>query len=97
PHIAQLGFIVLASLGVYGFVAAASDGESRRACAALCALRPNYAGNNRLAPDFELPELKGGKVRLSSFRGKTVIVNFWTKTCQPCLEEMPSLANLAKA
>jgi thiol-disulfide isomerase/thioredoxin len=97
PQIAQLGFVVFAAVGVYGFVAAARDGESRRACSALCALRPNYAARNRLAPDFELPRLGGGKVRLSDYRGKTVILNFWTKTCRPCLEEMPSIANLAKA
>ena len=97
PELARFGFIVLASLGVYGFVTAASDGEARRACAALCALRPNYAADDRSAPDFELPALTGGKVRLSDLRGKTVIVNFWTKTCKPCLEEMPTLANLAKA
>lgn len=97
PQIAQLGFIVLTALGVHGFVTAARDGETRRACASLCALRPNYAAKNRLAPQFELPSLDGGKVRLSDYRGKTVILNFWTKTCQPCLEEMPSIANLAKA
>ncbi|HET9958158.1 MAG TPA: TlpA disulfide reductase family protein, partial [Polyangiaceae bacterium] len=50
----------------------------------------------RLAPDFELPQVGGGKVRLSSFRGKTVILNFWSKSCPPCLEEMPSIAGLAK-
>lgn len=93
----QVGFIAFAAAGVYGFVTAARDGESRRACSALCALRPNYAARNRLAPDFELPALGGGKIRLSSFRGKTVILNFWTKTCRPCLEEMPSVASLAKA
>lgn len=97
PQVAQLGFILFSSLGVYGFVAAARDGETRRACASLCALRPNYADRNRLAPEFELPSLGGGKVRLSDYRGKTVILNFWTKTCQPCLEEMPSIANLATA
>lgn len=97
PQIAQLGFVVLTALGVHGFVTAARDGETRRACAALCALRPNYAASNRLAPGFELPSLDGGKVRLQDYRGKTVILNFWTKTCQPCLEEMPSIANLAKA
>lgn len=93
----QVGFIAFAAAGVYGFVSAARDGESRRACSALCALRPNYAARNRLAPDFELPALGGGKIRLSSYRGKTVILNFWTKTCRPCLEEMPSVAALAKA
>jgi thiol-disulfide isomerase/thioredoxin len=97
PQLAQIGFIAFAAAGVYGFVAAARDGETRRACSALCALRPSYSDRNRLAPDFELPALGGGKVRLSSYRGKTVILNFWTKTCRPCLEEMPSIANLAKA
>ena len=97
PQFAQIGFIAFAAAGVYGFVAAARDGETRRACSAMCALRPNYAARNRIAPDFELPALGGGKVRLSDYRGKTVILNFWTKTCRPCLEEMPTLANLARS
>ena len=93
----ELAFIGCAALGVYGFVTAAKDGETRRSCTSLCALRPEYAARNRLAPDFELPSINGKKVRLSSLRGKVVILNFWTKTCRPCLEEMPSIADLAKA
>jgi len=96
-QLAQAIVIVLAAFGVYGFVATAKDGESRRACSALCALRPNYAARNRLAPDFELPSMNGGKKKLSDYRGKVVILNFWTKTCRPCLEEMPSLVTLGKA
>jgi thiol-disulfide isomerase/thioredoxin len=95
--VGQLIVGVLAVLGTWGFVATAKDGERRRGCTALCALRPDYAARNRLAPDFELPDLDGKKVKFSSFRGRTVILNFWTKTCRPCLEEMPSLASLAKA
>jgi peroxiredoxin len=97
PQFAQLLVIALAAIGVYSFVVTAQDGERRRVCAPLCAARPNYAAANRLAPDFELPSLRGPKVRLSSYRGKVVILNFWTKTCRPCLEEMPSFADLAKA
>jgi peroxiredoxin len=93
----ELAFIGCAALGVYGFVTAAKDGETRRSCTSLCALRPVYAARNRLAPDFELPSINGGKVKLSSYRGKAVILNFWTKTCRPCLEEMPSISDLAKA
>ncbi|HYQ40650.1 MAG TPA: TlpA disulfide reductase family protein [Polyangiaceae bacterium] len=95
--IAQFTCIGLAALGVYSFVSTARDGETRRACTPLCAMRPDYAARNRLAPDFELPKVGGGTARLSSYRGKTVILNFWTKTCRPCLEEMPSIASLAKA
>jgi thiol-disulfide isomerase/thioredoxin len=95
-QLAQIGFIVVAALIVYAFVATAKDGESRRACTPLCTMRPSYAARNRLAPGFELPNLKGQKVSLSDYSGKVVILNFWTKTCRPCLEELPSLADLAK-
>lgn len=91
---AQLGFIALAAFVVYAFVTAAQDGEARGACTPLCALRPAYANRNRTAPDFDLPALDGSRVRLSSFRGKAVVINFWTKTCRPCLEEMGTLADL---
>jgi thiol-disulfide isomerase/thioredoxin len=97
-QLAQATVIVLAAFGVYGFVATAKDGEARRACTALCAMKPNYSSRNRLAPDFELPSMRDGqKKRLSDYRGKVVILNFWTKTCRPCLEEMPALAQLGKA
>lgn len=96
-QIAQGAVILLSAAGVWGFVMTARDGETRRACTALCGLNPNYAGRNRTAPDFELPALDGKKVRVSSYRGKTLILHFWTKTCKPCLEELPDIASLAKA
>jgi thiol-disulfide isomerase/thioredoxin len=95
-QIAQLVLVIVAALGVYGFVSTWKDAERRRLCSPLCGMKPNYAGLNRLAPDFELESLAGGKVKLSQYRGKVVILNFWTKTCPPCLEEMPSLVELAK-
>lgn len=75
----------------------AQDGELRRSCTSLCEVRPQYAGQDRLAPDFELERLNGGKARLSDLQrpGQVVVMNFWTKSCQPCLEEMPSLAKFA--
>lgn len=94
---AQFTCIALAAAGVYGFVSAAREGETRRACTPLCALHPDYAARNRIAPEFELPKVGGGTAKLSNYRGKVVILNFWTKTCRPCLEEMPSIAGLAKA
>jgi peroxiredoxin len=90
----QMMFVVLAAFGVYSFVGAAKEGESRRLCTSVCSLAPDYAGRNRTAPDFELPSLEGSPVRLSDYRGKIVIVNFWSKTCKPCIEEMPSLNDL---
>jgi peroxiredoxin len=92
----QSGFVVLAAVAVYSFVSMAQESEKRRVCTPLCTLAPNYAGQNRLAPDFELESLDGKKVRLSDYRGKVVILNFWAKWCPPCLKEMPDLAEFAK-
>jgi thiol-disulfide isomerase/thioredoxin len=49
-----------------------------------------------VAPDFELVDLGGRAVRLSDFRGRVVLVNFWATWCAPCREEMPALGTLAK-
>ena len=45
------------------------------------------------APDFELDSTAGGKVKLSNFKGKAVILNFWATWCPPCKEEMPLFEN----
>lgn len=51
------------------------------------ALQGNAIG--KPAPDFELETLDGKKVKLSDFRGKAVVLNFWATWCQPCKIEMP--------
>jgi peroxiredoxin len=43
------------------------------------------------APDFALPDVDGGIHRLSDYRGRVVIVNFWATWCPPCREEMPAM------
>lgn len=44
--------------------------------------------------DFALKNLKGEDIRLSDFKGKVVILNFWASWCDPCVEEFPSLMKL---
>ena len=45
--------------------------------------------NEKLAPDFSMQDSSDGVWSLSDFRGKPVVLNFWSSTCPPCMEEMP--------
>ena len=47
-----------------------------------------------LAPDFAVVDLSGKTVRLSTLRGRVVLVNVWATWCPPCREEMPSMERL---
>lgn len=50
----------------------------------------------QLAPDFILTSLDGKTVKLSDFRGKAVLLNFWATWCEPCKIEMPWFVDLQK-
>ena len=48
------------------------------------------------APNFELEDLTGGRVRLSDYLGQVVLLNFWATWCRPCVAETPHLVDLYK-
>ncbi len=47
--------------------------------------------------DFHLRDLQGQEHRLSDYRGKWVVVNFWATWCPPCLDELPELVDFHEA
>ena len=53
-----------------------------------------FASPVRPAPQFDVPGLDGGQVKLSDFKGRPVLVNFWATWCPPCKEEMPEFSRL---
>lgn len=45
------------------------------------------------APDFELQAASGETIRMSAYRGRPVMINFWATWCGPCRVEMPAIQN----
>ena len=93
-----IGIVVLATaaLALHFFAGSAKTAAAARdsACRALAPdpLSPKLRG---LAPDFELPDAAGKRWSLAALRGRPVLVSFWATWCPPCVEEMPSLQDLA--
>jgi peroxiredoxin len=59
----------------------------------------NNAGGCPAAPkpanlEFTLKDMYGRDVKLSNYRGKVVLLNFWATWCAPCLAEMPGFVDL---
>ena len=48
------------------------------------------------APDFTLPGVTEEQIKLSDYRGKIILLNFWATFCVPCRLEMPSLQALSE-
>ncbi|MBA3976242.1 MAG: alkyl hydroperoxide reductase [Candidatus Solibacter sp.] len=57
-------------------------------------LKPSAKRN--VAPDFELTDADGRKVKLSDYKGKVVLLNFWATWCGPCKLEIPWFVEFEK-
>ncbi|HWF11900.1 MAG TPA: TlpA disulfide reductase family protein [Bryobacteraceae bacterium] len=52
------------------------------------------AAERKTAPDFTLSDASGASLKLSGFRGKVVLLNFWATWCSPCEREIPWFVQL---
>jgi peroxiredoxin len=58
--------------------------------------RPSLLAVGAVAPDFAAKRPDGTMVRLSDFRGKAVLLDFWATWCGPCMVALPGLDSLHK-
>jgi thiol-disulfide isomerase/thioredoxin len=64
--------------------------------AASLASAATAAGSRKAAPDFALRDSRGNAVRLSSYQGRVVLLNFWATWCHGCLLEIPWFIDFQK-
>jgi len=60
----------------------------------LCIITNAQISVNQMAPEISLPGVKNNSIKLSSFKGKVVLIDFWASWCAPCRASIPAVIKL---
>ena len=89
--------VVVALIATVGYtLLTAHSGEKSDSKLVLPGTSVSSQGAASIPADFEIRTIDGRAIKLSDYRGKVLVMDFWATWCPPCRQETPQLARLAR-
>ena len=89
--------ITAAMIAVFGYTSCGfHPGESVESKLVLPGAAVSGDAAKNMPADFEVPTIDGGALKLSEYRGKVLVLDFWATWCGPCRQEIPQLVRISK-
>jgi len=88
------GLLVICGIAVYQVSCSKAHAPDTTQASMLTPADNPVITETKPAPDFELKGIDGKTYKLSDFRGKVVVLNFWATWCPPCRKEIPEYNEL---
>jgi thiol-disulfide isomerase/thioredoxin len=85
-------YLLIASVSLYG----CENQETNNNIPEVKESSASITSDTKKAADFSLKTLEGKEVKLSDYKGKVVIIDFWATWCPPCRKGIPDLVELQK-
>jgi peroxiredoxin len=80
---------MLLSTSRWTFLAVALAGGLWTGCSSFYSTASSSAGDRKMAPNLTLADASGVPVKLSDYKGRVILLNFWATWCAPCKMEIP--------
>lgn len=89
--------VVAALVATIGYTLFSNHSEIQTEAKVLLPGTPvSNSASPRVPVDYDVPTIDGQTIKLSNYRGKVLVVDFWATWCAPCRQETPQLARIAK-
>jgi len=88
---------LIASIGYYMFFPGSRTAKESKLALPTAGAHPESgtASPEAAPPDYQIPTIDGRTIRLSDYRGKVLVMDFWATWCPPCRQETPALVRIA--